>query len=386
MKDGQISVQFAGDGQSSPVQQITQDMLLYGFADGAAEIGDQTISVPLRFVGTFKVVSADGTSVNFEPVFVADDAEVAGPTSSWSFFEKMPGDDRDVFKLDLGMTKDNLDLSQYRQALKDTYMPAVQLGMDPSSEEYEALLDEYTFDGVARNLIDTWIAQQTDRINDRFEPEDRRLAVELELRNKSQEFTVDGSGNLGRDGVFNNEGEAIDPQLHLGNPVQIDNGQRITVDKLSGETGYKRADGTTDQEPLVSSEQAEVVNEYYVRELRDYPYLLQELGIQTKKLVDTKAAVDQAIKDTNELVADAEQQQDTRNEITAKLEDDIDKMRNDLNVVTELLRKRTLEYQQKQEQIRTYYKQIMEIYEESKRKIGDANRSDDDQSLAKRIK
>ncbi len=366
----QIVVGFqAGPSGASPAAQMVVDMLLFGFADGGAEVGAQTVSVPVKFLGTFKVVATAADSVTVQPVFIAEANEVATPTTSWTFFERMPGDYRDAFVEDFrassGLAEsDAVDFTQFREALKTKYLPAASMGLAEDSAEYEALLDEFTFDGFALNEINAWVGSQGDRRNPECDPDTQQRRVTLRFGANSQSYTVDSAtGKIATDGSFNFQGEAIDPQLKWGEDITFKTDEEITVDKYYGELGFQR-DETNRQAPLVDIEDAEVVNESFERELRDYPYLLEELGTQTAKLDRVKQQVDRDIEGINQLVADARQQINNRDVIIDQLQSDITKLRDDLALVTDLLDKRTREFAQKQEQIRTYYKQIMEMYKQ----------------------
>ena len=353
---------------SSIASQFQQDMRVFGFADGAATVGDQTVSVPINFLGSFRVESVNGDAVTFNKVFVTPGAagEVENPTTTWSFFEKMPSDSHDVFLQDMGINLADVDMTAYRQALESKYLPAATVGLDPGSPEYEKLLDVYTFDGQPLNEIDAWLEQQTNRIDNRFDPPPDERAMEMQF-NENADFIVDSPGSIDNEGAFNQLGQAVDPILHLGENAQIKKDERVIIDRSSAVDGYPISD-IDNQEPLTARYDAESVGEYYVRPLRDYPFLLQELGSQTNKMSESKARVDSDIADTDDMIGYSQQQINKRDEDISKYRQDIQNLEQDLAAISDLLQQREAEFNRKQQQIRTYYNQILELYEENTRK------------------
>ncbi|MGI9518085.1 MAG: hypothetical protein ACR2NP_13610 [Pirellulaceae bacterium] len=361
--NGQITLTFrAGEGQAPASGQIKQDMELHAFADGGADVEGTLRTVPVDYIGTYKVVSVDTTNnaITMEPVFVTNtgQAEAAEPTRSWSVFEQMPGDSRTAFTDHIGV---DVDMTAMRQALRDIYLPAEMLGMDPASEEYESLLDEYTFDGQTINAIETWIGQQTDRINDRFDPPDDQRKTRVVFRSKSEAFDVDAEGDVSREGLFNLSGQAVSKPLHLGRDVEFPKDGELVVSKPVVD-GYDTAGGR--QPPLTATSEAEAIEDYYVRPLRDYPFSLRELGELMRKTSDASADLDQDIQVSENMLAKTEAQINHRADVILKLQSDLTQLTRDLEIIGQLNEMRETQLQQCQDDIRTYYNQIQELYKQ----------------------
>ena len=80
----------------------------------------------------------------------------------------------------------------------------------------------------------------------------------------TRELWYKATGKIDTDGPFNSKGEAIDPQLFYGKDIEFADGEEITIDKLTAELGYAQSDGSN-APPLLSYEDAEIVNEYILR-------------------------------------------------------------------------------------------------------------------------
>ncbi len=359
--NGQVVLSFsAEEGRAAAAGQLKQDMQVHAFADGAADVRGGVRTVPVQYVGTFKVVAVDegANSVTMDPVFVtsASQAEASAPTRSWSIFEQMPGDSRTAFTEHMGEVE---NMTALRLALRDNYLPADLLGMDPNSVEYEELLDEYTFDGQALNAIETWIGQQSDRINDRFDPPDDQRKTRVVFDTRSESFDVDAEGDVSREGMFNISGQAVSKSLHLGKSVEIPQDGELVASKLAASEGYDTPGGR--QPPLTQTND----EDYYVRTLRDYPFALRELAELMTKLQESSAQLDEDIKASESMLANTQQQISHRADVILKLRSDLTQVDRDLEIITRLREARESELERYEETIRTYYNQIQELYKQN---------------------
>jgi hypothetical protein len=337
----------------SDASQIRQDMQVYAFAEQSIDVDGETLTAPVRFLGTFQVQSVDAAanSVTLKPLFVTNTSagEVATPTTTWTLFETMPADSRSVF-LDAMETSpedgasDGRDIDAYREALRSRFLPADLVGLDPESREYEALLDQYSFDGLSLNVIQQWIDSAPNRISELFDPEDAFRDVLLRFTGQSDPITVDGTANAVNEGIFDPQGRANDPSLHLNRDVTISQDEEVLIPKDTGDDF-----------------EAETIVDYYRRPLRDYPFALQEMG-------NLAARLRRAIEDTKEdiavseqMIADTNAQIQHRNELIAKLQSDISNRTAEMAALNAHFDKLETQLGESEAAIKLYYEQILEL-------------------------
>lgn len=365
----QIDVAFSppadGSMATSPASQLKQDMQVFAFAEQGATIDGTLVTVPVQFLGTYLVQSVNNDVVTMRPLFVTNfsTAEAAAPTTSWTLFEKMPGDYPAAFSEDMEMAE--FDISAFRDALRTKYLTAESVGLAPESKEYEALLDEFTFDGLSMNVIQNWIDTQQGRINDQFDPPDTDKNTLVRFTARSGAFEVDGSANPVTDGVFDPDGLANDPNLHIGSDVTFNQDDELLASTEYIEMGFDLADGNP-QPPMVDSEPAEVIVQYYARPLRDYPFALKELNSQAKRMQEVIDEMKADIEVSQAMIESTANQISTRDALTAKLQSDISRRQQELSEVTAFGEQLEQEVARRQQQISTYYEQILELYNQLK--------------------
>lgn len=316
------------------------------------------------------------------------------PLRQWTLFEKMPSDSRNAFRAHAGLadlrpdsTVDSEQLAKYRQMLASTYLPADLMGLDPSGPEYEALLDEYTFDAVKTNEITRFINQNSDaRVSDRFVmmENDENIVGVVRFNAKSEDFQVNGSGTLSQDGRFDLNGGSNDPDLQLEKDVVFAKDSEVILPKIAALSGIDLGGGVK-QSPIIERNDAEWIGvEYFLRPLRDYPYQLNELRNLTRKVSDQRRAVEADIKTTEKMIADTNAQKNFRSVLEANLQQDIDSMKLALDEINRLYDVREKELEDCRQQIRTYYNQIIEMYKEANdsQKFLDTNNGKVNNSLA----
>ena len=337
-------------------------IVLYAFADGP--IDEQTV-YPRKYVGAFKVVQESPQQVELEPVVVVDNQQYETPDTTWSLFEKMPQDSRDTFKkLSLedraNFLGDNFDLATYREALRNQYLRADQLGMQEGTEEYESLLDQYSFDGLTLGEITTFVASQQNRVNPRFEPSPEEVLVEYRFEQKVEGFEVDAAGSIKSGQRFLN-GKAIDPMLQAGKPVGFAKGETVLIDQLTAD-GYQRGDGTP-VPPFATRYNVTEVNRYFYRQLKDYPFILADLFRQSERLQEEFTRVKANNDISQGAYDDAQAQIKIRDEIIFGLDEDKRNLESDLQTINGLLDERTAQHQEIQERARQLNQQIQMQYD-----------------------
>ena len=351
----------ARDGDNGPQNKLT-GIVVYIFADGVVDGQDY----PLYYLGTARVASETPQQVELEPVFIVNKEAYATPATTWSLFEKMPIDRRDAFKKQANLMGENFDLAKYREALETQFLPAEMFGLDPDSEAYEKLIDRYAFDGLKLGEIANWILAAPNRKSARFEPPPEEVFVEYRFDQKTDaEFEVDAGENatIESSGAFLN-GRAVDPSLKAGKKVSFAKDDTVRIDQLTAD-GFQRSDGQV-VPPFAQRYPVTEVDRYYVREVRDYPYVLSDLQRQSQRFVEELARVKSNIAETQLALDDATSQVALRDDTITKLLQDQDNMKNDLQVITNLRNDREMQLAQLEQRGRQLQQQIEKQYRQLK--------------------
>ena len=330
-----------------------ENVVLFAFGEDIARIpkgeGNDANTppprVPISYIGSVRVIEETPESLKLAPEFITDPDQYTNPSTTWSLFEKMPLDRHDsvqnAFRRVAKLEDDaEIDLTDLRQFLQNGLLNAERVEIDPNSREYEEMLDRYTFDGVPLGAIQNWIDKQPNRIVAKFEPAPEEIFVRYRFTAKSRKsYQVDSDGNLATDGPFTATGLAIESSLHLGKEVQFEEDDVVSVDSINA-CGYSRSDGTQ-VPPFPSTEPVEEVERYYVRQLRDYPYLLAsttdastKIGEETVRRQSSNAVQTATLQDTKAQIAE-------RTKLTTALEADQKNLRGDQQVISEVLETKT---------------------------------------------
>ncbi len=333
-------------------------------AEGEAENAPRPI-VPISYIGSVRVIEESANSLTLAPEFISNPDQYAEPTTTWSLFEKMPLDRHETvtnaFRHAQNLDEDaEIELSKLRLFLQNGLLHPDRVGIDPNSREYEELLDRYTFDGVPLGTIQNWIDAQSNRISEKFEPAPEEIFVRYRFTAKSRKsYQVDSDGNLATDGPFTATGLAIEPALRIGREVQFAAGEEVSVDSISA-AGYGRSDGTQ-VPPFPSTEPVEEIERYYVRELRDFPYLLASTTEASSKIEEetTRRQKSNAVQTTT--LRDTQTQIAERSQLTEALESDSKNLRGDQQVITNVLQSKTADVEQLNQKIDSIQSQLNAI-------------------------
>jgi hypothetical protein len=340
------AVPAGGENQLASLQEIE----VHVFKEEARQIkvssGPTQISIPVGYVGKFRIVEATLEGFLLEPVRIIDTTESSQPTGTWTVFEKMPLDRRGSFKDALSAINpeadiENISIGDFRRILETQFFPADNFPFDADSAEYEKLIDRYAFDGRSLGQIEKWVEAQINSGNRKsgaFQPPPEEVHVKYRFNKESQEYTVDADGNLDTDGAFTPLGLAIASNLHVGSKVKFKENDEVVIDSLTA-AGYDRAG--TQIKPFSSSADVTEVDRIYVRSNRDFPYLfarLSDRGIQRREnLVDRKE--DNNLYD-NAIAKNLAQQIQERTRIQSDLESDNKNLQNDRDTIVALLNRR----------------------------------------------
>ncbi len=359
----------SGDGAA----QLAQDTILYAFREEFIE-STPPQKFASTFIGTFQVSGTSGNQATLKPLFVSADgqSDMQGPQTAWSFYEKMPIDDRGIFKRHAGIDADSdeFDIDNYRNLLISRYLTPEKMGLDTDSVEYEQLIDDFAFDGLQMGIIQNWIAGQTDRKSDIFDPGIENLYVRLRFTAPSRPFQVDGTGSASEN-AFDLNGRAVDRSLHYGSDISFNTGDTIVVPKLTGVLGYDitDADGSTIRiPPLVETMDVERVGgndaDIYRRMLKNYPHLLTQTTQQIRVFEESLAEVQRVKAITDKGIDEAMAQQSVRADKLNDLEADLDGYQRDLAAVSQSSAEISQELNRQRGLIETYYKQLIQMYAE----------------------
>ncbi len=368
--DGNRIFTFPEPRDAANPQNQMKGIQVYAFADEPVN----GVPYPVSFVGTFRVIGETPANIELEPIFITNDANYSNPAGTWSLFEKMPADRRDVFKKIAFGDKtdflgDNFDLTRYREALVTEHLPASELGMDPNSAEYEQLIDRYAFDGLKLGEIANWIDAQPNRQNPRFEPAPEEVFVEYRFDKKVDgEFEVDAPGSLLTASAFQN-GKAVDPALQAGKKIGFAKDDTVLVDQLTAE-GFQRINGDlvppfSEQYPFVTE-----VDRYYFRQFRDYPYMLADLKRQVERFNEELVRVKTNNGVSQQALDDANAQSTKRADIIIKLDQDRQNLANDLATVTQMMNDLTTQLAEIEQRSRQLDQQIKLQYDAVQKAAG----------------
>lgn len=398
---------------------LLKDYRLYAF-----EVGQN--GFPVRFVGTFKVASETPNNLQLNLLAAADaggmlenlgqiaqltknqelfqqvDAVLKNtsrpsqnPAGKWTLFEKMPQDMRYTFrdaiiarsKAEPGANKDFDDLAAtvkdwdargdledangyinlYRRLLKEQFLSPAFVGYDEKSEEYESLLDRYCFDGVSLAKIRAWIDGQPDRLSKRFEPLPREVFYRFQFSANTNDsdnppIPVDASeesSSLETDGLFTPDGLAVVAENKNNKDVEFSKDDFVLIDSVSAE-GYQRT--AESFVPGFNGRPVVKVDEFYVRQLRDFPYEFNVIKTQGETTLEDIKRLSVAIEVQAETNASAESQSAKRAELKSDATEDQEALTRDLNQITELRQQKEDETDRLRQQLSSVEQKIEETY------------------------
>lgn len=343
-QNGNIEFTFPEvQGAVETEDQNLENVELFAFAEGQFQVGPENVPVtaPSTFVGKFRVLQQSPTRLLLKPaVPIANYAQYAQPTTTWTLFERMPFDRHGVFREVEGITDENFDVAQFRNILTNKYFPAASFGLDPNSKEYEKLIDRFNFDGMSIGAIAAYVESQPNRKSPQFVPELEEVMVKYRFNATSKPYTVDDkSGKLDTDGTFTILGYAVDPTLHLSpgeetRDVVFNKDDVVTIDLQTAE-GYERKDGTT-VPPFTEREDVTELDRIYKRKLSDFPIQLANLFIRGERLADEADRFIQNNEVQDLTITDAEAQKTERLRKSIAYQNDIKKRESDLDQITAL--------------------------------------------------
>lgn len=366
-RDGNYVFKFAQPRQDMKDADKLKDVLLYVFSDVKPE---GLPSYPATFLGTFRVREETPDTLTLAPEFVVSDEALTRP-ANWTLFEKMPIDRDSAFRDASGISSPAVaTLNDLRTKLVDEILPASRFNLSPDSLEYEKLIDNVLFDGLALGDIETYIREnQATRKATRFEPEPEEVLVRYRFNDKSKaSYVVDANGTLDLNGDFSSTGQAYNQALHYGKEVTFAKGDEISVDQRTAD-GYQRVD-QTQVPPFAQVEPVTEIGRFFKRKLVDFPLQLQAYRSEAQDLGQRTEQTKLQNEVTQRSLEATEAQERNRDEVISLLQQDRDNLRTDADQISKLLQQRTSELETLRNQLETLRNEL----DTMKRKVGAAPR------------
>ncbi|MFG0287925.1 MAG: hypothetical protein ACF8CQ_07120 [Rhodopirellula sp. JB044] len=240
----------AAEEDAEPLPLIPESMVVYGFGEGRGP--NIEVPVPTRFLGEFRVTASTPTQITLTPTgpLLPEQQRLIeqGNARSWSVYELLPLDGHGPFIAEGSVADDDNIFGR----VDDQLINAI---LQNASEETRR---NYLRDG-ARSLPDD-------------EPLSRWVKIEF---TKNHTITVDSPDQYSalEGGFFDGSGRAVDSRLQVGDKgqVQFAKGDLLVV-KEEAATAL-RAEGV-----------ARLVDEYYLRPLNDYRFVLRRIRLRIAEL------------------------------------------------------------------------------------------------------
>lgn len=255
--------------------------IVYGFAEGTVTQGGAM--VPVFYLGEYKVVQATPDTVTITPSAPLEPAQAnaANQQSRWALYEMMPLDSHKAFMAE-GSTEDDDQI--FGRADEETIRQLF------GNSVPQTTIDDYLRDGTR--------ARQDDPVE--------TLWVKIRFT-KKYEVTVDSEDarSAADGGFFDALGQAVDSRLQRseGNSVAFEAGDQLIVKK----------EWAND---LIQQGQAELIDQYFVRPLNSYRYVMRaireqinDLNNQAVALQRKKVVIEAALQLTNDMITKGQQRQ-----------------------------------------------------------------------------
>ncbi|EMI52180.1 coiled-coil domain-containing protein [Rhodopirellula sallentina] len=240
----------AGEEDAEPLPLIPESMVVYGFGEGRGP--NIEVPVPTRFLGEFRVTASSPTQVTLTPTgpLLPEQQRLIeqGNARSWSVYELLP---------------------------LDGHGPFIAEGSAPDDDNIFGRVDDQLINAILQNASEETRRNYL-RDGARSLPDDEPLSrwVKIEFT-KNHTITVDSPDQYSalEGGFFDGSGRAVDSRLQVGDKgqVQFAKGDLLVV-KEEAATAL-RAEGV-----------ARLVDEYYLRPLNDYRFVLRRIRLRIAEL------------------------------------------------------------------------------------------------------
>lgn len=238
----------AADAAAPAVQTVPEGLVVYGFAEAPNE---QQILVPGFYLGEFVVTASAPNSVTIEPTApLLEDQQQAlqdGQAASWSLYELLPLDGHAMF-VAAGSVPDD-----------DNFLGRVD----------DELVKKLFGDRVSEKTLQSYL-RNGGRSTENDPPLSRWTKIEFD---KTKSFDVDAEDVRSAldGGFFDGRGRAVDGRLQKGKAVEFKKGDQLVLKEEAANR-------------LFSEGVAHLVDQYFLRPLNDYRYVLRQIQFRLTEL------------------------------------------------------------------------------------------------------
>ena len=289
-----------GDAATAAAQLPGEQLVLYAFAE--SDNGQGTF-IPTFYLGEFVVTASTPQSITIQPTAPLEEIQQQAiqdqQATRWSLYELLPLDGHEMFVAAGSVPSDDNVLGRVDEEL------IRGLFGDPESEQAKQSVDNYLRDGSRAIESDPPLARWTKIEFDK--------PFKLDVDAEDERSALDG-------GFFDGAGRAVDGRLQKGAEVEFKPGDQIVIKE-------ERADELRDEGV------ARLVDEYYLRPLNDYRYILRRLRFRLTELASRIANVQEENR-VIRITADKAQSMLVANQdINLKLEQDFEQFRKEKQII-----------------------------------------------------
>ena len=276
----------AVEADSTPM--APEQLIVYGFAESPNE---QQVMLPTFFLGEFVVTTSTPDSITIQPSAPLEEQQLQaiqdGQAASWSLYELLPIDGHSMFIAEGSAPTDENFLGRVDDEL------VKQLFADRLTEK---TLESYLRDGSKSTPADPPLSRWTKVL---FEK-----AHTVEVDSKEQRGALDG-------GFFDGVGRAVDGRLQKGGDVEF---------KKGDEWVFKEEEANR----LIDEGIATLVDEFYLRPLNDYRYILRRIRLRLTELDNRMNGLRYESEVLQSAVDNTENMLVAKQDIRLKLEQDLE--------------------------------------------------------------
>jgi len=258
-----LTLPIAEGGTTS--RNMIANMVVHVFSEVTPDDGP---THPDQYLGEFKTVAADATSITITPTIPLSSGQIAQVNKSvgnnritWAIYEVIPGDGHDIFvikedELDEDDTTENESIFGRLMSKEqiEGYFPKARLGL--ADADYEKFIQQYLYDGRAINKIK--------QENDQFNPPAKEIWIKVRFVKPlvgEQGETVDAAVKPGtaadKRPPYNFQGLAQTQDLMQGSKTEFKIGDVAVFDQNYGQR-------------LINDGICRLVENVYVRWLQDF--------------------------------------------------------------------------------------------------------------------
>lgn len=286
---------------------VPEGLVVYGFAETPNE---QQLLVPSFYLGEFVVTASAPNSITIEPTAPLlepqQQALQGGQAANWSLYELLPLDGHAMFIAPGSSASDDNFLGRVDDELVNKL-----LGDHVSPETLQKYLRDGSRSIESDPPLSRWTKVEFDK------------AVKFDVDAEDVRSALDG-------GFYDGIGRAVDGRLQKGGAVEFSKGDQLVVKEEEANR-------------LIAEGSAHLIDQYYLRPLNDYRYVMRQIQFQLTELAGRMESL-QFEQQVLKTAAEKTQQMLVKNqEIKLKLEQDFEQFRTEKRAIkeyNEVMRKR----------------------------------------------